>query len=312
MPITDNIRLVIKVSKLYYEDNLSQKEISSLLDVSRPQISRLLNYARENNIVNIKINNPFTNESEAENSLIHQFNLKDALVVDVGENISDNSFMELGQAFARQIETYIPDNSVVGVMSGKTLGAVVKAINHIERRGLEFVPLIGGMGSEGTDWHANVIARSLAEKSGGRYSILNAPVIVKSPQARDMLVNEQEIANVLKKGEYCDIALIGIGQINERSSPYQAGVLTKDDINELLALGAVASVCTSYVNEHGEVVDNPITRRSIGQTLEKRRKCKIIAIAAGKSKVEAIKAVLSGGYIDVLITTLESAREIIK
>ena len=77
-------------------------------------------------------------------------------------------------------------------------------------------------------------------------------------------------------------------------------------------MGAVASVCTSYVNEHGEVVDNPITRRSIGQTLEKRRKCKIIAIAAGKSKVEAIKAVLSGGYIDVLITTLESAREIIK
>ncbi|MEM1485674.1 sugar-binding transcriptional regulator [Oscillospiraceae bacterium PP1C4] len=312
MAITDNLRLMIKVCKLYYEENLSQKEISVLLDISRPQISRLLNYARENKIVNIKIYNPFTDESEAEKALISKYNLKDALVVDVGENKGEHSLLEIGAAFAKQIETYIPDNSVVGVMSGKTLGELVSSINHIERRGLEFVPLIGGLGSEGTDWHANVIARNLAEKSGGRYCILNAPVIVKSTEARDMLISEPEIAEVLNKGAACDIAIIGIGQINERSSPYQAGVLTKSDIDSLISAGAVASVCTSYVNKEGQSVDNPITRRSIGQTLEKRRKCKIIAIASGMSKVEAIKAVLTGGYIDIFITTLESAREIIK
>jgi len=196
-------------------------------------------------------------------------------------------------------------------MSGKTIAAVAQSIERIERRGLEFVPLIGGLGSEGADWHANVIARNLAEKSGGKYYVLNAPVIVQNTEARDIIINEKEIANVLSKGDTCDIAIVGIGQINEKSSPYQAGVLAKDDIDSLKSAGAVASVCTSYIDSNGKHVENLITPRSIGKRLEKDEKCKIIAIAAGKSKVEAIKAVLAGGYIDVLITTLESAREII-
>jgi DNA-binding transcriptional regulator LsrR (DeoR family) len=58
MSITENIRMTIKVCQLYYEENLSQKEISSHLGISRPQISRLLSYARQQHIVTIKINKP--------------------------------------------------------------------------------------------------------------------------------------------------------------------------------------------------------------------------------------------------------------
>ena len=41
MAITDNERIMIKVCELYYKDNLSQKEISYKLGISRPQISRI-------------------------------------------------------------------------------------------------------------------------------------------------------------------------------------------------------------------------------------------------------------------------------
>lgn len=39
MAITDNLRMMVKVCRLYYEENLSQKEISALMGISRPQIS---------------------------------------------------------------------------------------------------------------------------------------------------------------------------------------------------------------------------------------------------------------------------------
>ena len=78
MAITDNTRMIIKVCQLYYEDNLSQKEISAQLGISRPQISRLLAYAKTNNIVSIKINNPYVDETRFERLLKEKYNLKDA------------------------------------------------------------------------------------------------------------------------------------------------------------------------------------------------------------------------------------------
>ncbi|HEX2926945.1 MAG TPA: hypothetical protein VHP38_11945 [Ruminiclostridium sp.] len=48
MAIYDNQRLIVKVCKLFYEDNMSQKDISSTLGISKPQVCRMLNFAKEN------------------------------------------------------------------------------------------------------------------------------------------------------------------------------------------------------------------------------------------------------------------------
>ena len=50
MAIYDNERLIIKVCKLFYEESMSQKDISTNLNISKPQICRMLNYAKEKNI----------------------------------------------------------------------------------------------------------------------------------------------------------------------------------------------------------------------------------------------------------------------
>ena len=55
MAIYDNKRLVIKACKLFYEDNMSQKDISLLLGISKPQVCRMLNFAKEINIVFHKV-----------------------------------------------------------------------------------------------------------------------------------------------------------------------------------------------------------------------------------------------------------------
>lgn len=47
MSILDNTRLMVKVCKLCYEENMSQAEVSEKLHISKPQVSRIINAARE-------------------------------------------------------------------------------------------------------------------------------------------------------------------------------------------------------------------------------------------------------------------------
>ena len=309
MAITDNLRMTLKVCQLYYEENLSQKEISFQLGISRPQISRMLSNARSNNVVSIKINNPFLDETKLERILMEKYGLKDALVLNTGKaNETGNELDEFGRLAGDCIDAYIMDHNRVGVMSGQTIGNLAWSIKHLNRRGLEFISLVGGMGAKSANWHANAIAQRFAECSGGSCYILNAPVIVQSKQSRDILIQEPEIASVLQKGASCDVVIIGIGQINLNSTTVKAGTLDNEDVELLERAGAVASVCTSYLDAQGKIIETELNERSIGLTLNQLKKPRTIALAIGKNKVESIKAALSSGYLDVLITNLDTAR----
>ncbi|NLZ52131.1 MAG: sugar-binding transcriptional regulator [Thermoanaerobacteraceae bacterium] len=311
MAITDNHRMVIKVCELYYKDNLSQKMISAKLGISRSQISRILATARANNIVTIKIDNPYSDETILEKTLIEKFKLKDALVINTEGLSSPSSIVELCKQAALQLDAYIPNQCSVGIMSGKTISELVKSIQNFNKRGLEFIPLIGGMGSDGADWHANIIVKFFADKTSGKYYFLNAPVMVNNIKSKKILMSEPGISKVLKKGMQCEVVIIGVGQVSENSTSVIAGALGLPEIEKLKSLGAVASVCGSYVDKNGNIIENDITNRTIGQTLESIRRAKKIAVADGRSKVEALGAVLSGGHIDILITSLDTARGII-
>ena len=58
MNIFDDVSLLYTVAKYYYLDEYSQGDIAKLLNISRPQISRLLKRARELEIVKIEVSMP--------------------------------------------------------------------------------------------------------------------------------------------------------------------------------------------------------------------------------------------------------------
>ncbi len=311
--IIDNRRMIIKVCKLYYEQNLSQKEISYELGVSRPQISRMLAFAKSQNIVTVKVKDPFEEESRYEKELIEQFNLTDVLVVNTNGLGKQEALDELGKHVGEQMETYISDHNLVGVMSGKTISAVVKGIDSFTRKGVEFIPLIGGFGSSGADWHANVIAQNFANKVHAKYYLLNSPVVVNNAESKKLLMSEPHIGDIIEKAKKCDVAIVGIGEMDIHSTTAQSGALSEEDVERLRNSKAVASICTSYLDVSGKIIENDITKRSLGVALDELDSCKkVIAIAIGKSKIEAIKSVLLSGYIDVFITNIETANEITK
>lgn len=61
---TDKRALSVKVAQLYYQNDWRQSRIAAELNLSRPTVSRLLQYARESGIVQIKISNPLVSTQQ--------------------------------------------------------------------------------------------------------------------------------------------------------------------------------------------------------------------------------------------------------
>ena len=311
MAVTDNIHLSLKICQMYYVEKMSQKEIASELEISRSQISRILAAAWENNIVSVKINNPFENEMRLERELKSRYHLKDALVLKVDESLNITRMEKFGLLAARNLDSYIDDGDKVGVMSGRTVGSLVRGILNFHRQNLEIIPLIGSLGSVSSEFHANFIARNLAEYSGGKSYMLNVPAKVQDLRSKELLLQEPEVAAVLSMGAMCDVVLLGIGEIGLQSTVATMGGITPEEIDTLNKLGAVASVCTSFLDINGKIVRTEISERLIGQSIQSVSQSKKIAIAVGRNKIDAIKAAFLGNTVDIFMTDFETARALL-
>ncbi len=312
MGIVHNTRLMIKICELYYLANMSQKEISTRLGISRPQVSRILAQARDSGVVTVKISNPYSRESELEKQLIEVYGLKDALVVDTGGADSESRLDHFVREAVGYLDDYIPAGGRVGVMGGITVSRLVDAMKPSGKKVAEVVPLVGSVGAGNVEIHANNIAQRLARVHGGTAYSMNAPVVVSDPSAAEFLRGEPTIEKVLTLGMKCDVALVGVGSVEMNATNVRAGGLTAADIEYLKREGAAASVCTSYINAEGEPVGERLQERSIGQSLDTVKKAKLIGAAVGESKAPAIRAALKTGRIDVFLTNILTAQRILE
>lgn len=60
MEKSDDLRLMVKIAQMYYEQDFTQAEIARALGIYRTSISRMLKKVREQGIVTISINYNYT------------------------------------------------------------------------------------------------------------------------------------------------------------------------------------------------------------------------------------------------------------
>ncbi|MGZ6291544.1 MAG: sugar-binding domain-containing protein, partial [Syntrophales bacterium] len=90
-------------------------------------------------------------------------------------------------------------------------------------------------------------------------------------------------------------------------------VFAPQELETLRSLGAVGDVCLRYFNVDGIPVITPLNDRVIGIELEQLRKVKrSVGIAVGIQKITAIRGVLRGDFINVLITDLFTAMRLLE
>ena len=144
------IPMLIQVSQLYYQENLSQQEIADRLDLSRSLIALYLKRARELGIVRIEIVDPRNNSDNLSDRLCDHFKLKHCAVV---SSVSTSDLLTrraLGQAMAAYLDKTLQDGDVLGLGWGRTVLEMANTLTPTHSRRIDVVPLLGESGYTGS------------------------------------------------------------------------------------------------------------------------------------------------------------------
>ncbi|MBP2630644.1 MAG: MarR family transcriptional regulator [Firmicutes bacterium] len=308
----DKLRLIVQICKMYFHEELSQNEIADRLYISRPQVSKLITKAKRNNIVSVNINDPFSNEYLLAEKLKKRYRLENAVVIDMNGLNHKEAFVALARSISIIFTSYIVNGSLIGISAGYTVAACSKYTNIYNCRNLRFVALIAGESFEGEEWYANSNCSRFANRLGGKYTMLNTPFIIREDKVRRQLEENMAVKPVLDCYNNLDVILLGIGQTSLGSTLDRCS-MSKEEIIWAYEHGAKAIIGASFIDAGGNEMLQGQSDIFMGIKADQIRKCKsVIAVAMGREKIEAIKAVLKGEYINVLGTDLEVAKELVK
>ncbi|WP_326512795.1 sugar-binding transcriptional regulator [Clostridium intestinale] len=304
--------LMIKCCKLYYEENLTQNEIATILGVSRPTISRLLDEGRKSGVVKIEIVNPIENNyGILERNIEKKYSLREVIIVDDDKD-DDTQKKNLAKACAEYLKRIVKADDNIGVSMGTTIKNIGKYIEPNSKLNLTLIPLIGGVGQTQIEIHPNHVVMDLARAFRGDFKLLHAPAVVSNGEIRNTFLKEESLENILEMGKKVDIAIVGIGSpITDKSTMMSSGYFDVDDLKVFKKQGAAGDICLQFYDINGQSDEFEFNNRVIGVELDNIKKIPtVIGVAGGEEKIEAIVGALNGKFINVLVTNYSNAKAI--
>jgi lsr operon transcriptional repressor len=297
--------LLLRVAWFYYKDELTQDEIARRLSVSRASVGRMLERARRVGLVSINLNADHLNAFEVSNQLRRTFNLAEALVVpDHDKEPADHHLLNarLGLGGAQFMSTHLRPGGSLGVGWGETVSRVIASTNFGAVGPVHLVTLTGGV-----DGYLQTILSSkgdgVAEPEATTATIIPTPIVASTPKLAAALKAEPAIQHVLSQASGVDQAIVGVGTPTADATIVQMGYLAAEDVRVLRDRGVVGDILGQFFDADGNVVSLEIHRRRIGIELSDLTSIpKVVGVAGGLHKTEAILGALHGGFLNVLVT----------
>ncbi|MTV83258.1 sugar-binding transcriptional regulator [Secundilactobacillus folii] len=301
--ISDSIR----VARLYYESKLGQAEIAKKLSISRPTVSRLLQFAQDEGYVQIKVIDPFASVTNLEKALRDRFGLQEAHVVYTSTHDYQQLIESLGKYTADYLTNTVKDHDIIGVSWGKTMNQVAVHMGDQKAQDVKIVELKGSM----TYTPTPVFAEDILMKFGQVYhtspSIMPLPVIFETQTTHDIVMQDRHIEKLIDLGKRANIAIYTVGTVHDDALLFQTGYFSKTEQAEIQTK-AIGDICSRFYDRQGKVAVPAINARTVGIQLDDlKNKPKSILVAGGERKFEAIQGALSGGYTNCLITDIDTA-----
>jgi lsr operon transcriptional repressor len=298
--------LLLRVAWYYYKDELTQDEIARRLSMSRASVGRLLDRARKVGLVSINLNTEYLDAFELSGDLRRTFGLAEALVVPDHERESADHHVlnaRIGLGGAQYMSTHLRPGASLGVGWGETVSRVIAAISFGAVGPVRMVTLTGGVES-----YLQTILSSKPELTAEPSAVTSAtvipsPIMASTPSLAAALRAEPTIQQVLKQACSVEHALVGVGTPTADATIVSLGYLNPADVRGLRAKGVVGDILGQFFDADGNVIDLPIHDRRIGIDLADLTHIpKVVGVAGGLHKAEAILGALHGGFLDVLVT----------
>ena len=311
VPASADLEVIGKAARLHYEYGLTHQEVADVLHVSRVKVTRLLKQARDFGIVQIRVLPEVSPYAGLEMELAHRFNLDEALVVPTMDDDLDQR-RALAVAAARYLQRILHHGMTVAIGLSRTVALVPQYVVDPRPANATFVSLVGGMRRYSIAANPYEGAERLAQLFGGTSEHLLAPAIAGTPAIAEAFFSDPGTARTLRRAAAADVALLGIAATDDHTTLVDEDELTRDELGELLRLGAVGDTAARFFDATGASVPHELDRRVVGLTLAQIQRIPLrIIVAGGINKTEALAGALRGGLAAVIVLDAKTAQGII-
>lgn len=304
--------LIAHTAELYYEQGLSQSDISKMLNISRPTVSRFLEEARDLGIVEIIVHHPVHQNSALSAQLRQVFRLREAIVT-AGVYSPELSRSLCVRRAASFLGSILENGSTLGITWGRTMEALCEEIKDRDYYNISIVQMAGCLGNGNPHYDGIELAQRYARKFNGTYTNIVAPVYVNDRIVYDHLVQTPQIRGALKKASEIDVAVTGIGSLSDPdSSLLKAGCYTIEDSRDAMDRGAVGHILARLYNKEGRELYFR-NHFPIAAPLSSMKSADwSIGIEVSEKKASAVLGAVKGGWLNTLIVDEPLALELLR
>lgn len=310
---------------IYFNQPIGRRALSSQLKIGERIVRAEVNFLKNQGLINIdSMGMNVTPDGESIIDTLKEFihelkglsgieemvrdklKLEKVIVIPGDVDADPVILKEMGRVGAQYMKNIIFEHQIIAVTGGSSVGELVGNMPRISNRSnVLVVPARGGMGRV-VETQANTVTAHLANKLSCNYRLLHVPDVM-SRETLETILNEPGIRDIIKNIESANLLIYGIGRADEMA---RRRGMDQAETKELMDKGAVAEAFGYYFDRNGNVVDKTST---IGVNFEDVRNVdRIVAVAGGSNKAEAIIATKTYNKSSVLITDEGAAREIIK
>lgn len=305
-------RVITEIAYLYYVKEFSRKDIAQKLGIDRTTVGRMLQRAKNEQIVTFKINDFDTEVFDLEKEIEEKFHLKKVLVspnsINKTTQEKDSDLAKLTIQYLRKI---IQVGDVVGLSWGRDLEMLADGVRNISDMNAVFVPLAGAPSNDNIKFHVNSIVYDMARKFKSKSIFINAAAVQKNVFAAQKVRRSTEYQQLNSYWQQMKTAVVGIGGPLSENSSWR-DLLTEEDLVNLSHEKAIGDCCCHFFNAKGEIVDQDLERRLIAYPVQYLKTIEnSIGLVHSVTKVDAIIALLKNKLLNTLITDKETAKAIL-
>jgi DNA-binding transcriptional regulator LsrR (DeoR family) len=297
---------------LYFIGGHTQDEIARMLRVSRASAQRLVSLCLAERLITFRLEHPIAACMKLASELKDHFNLIHCDVVPTDPALL-HSTAGIAERCANLLDSVLrPETPVIVALgTGRALRAAVERVPPIERPNHQIVSLVGNISADGSASFFDTVGR-LADRTGARHYPMPLPFLMSSEDERNRMVRITPIAKVKAIAAKADLRLVGIGQMDQKAQVHVDGFVTREELFEMMRLGAVGEVTGWAYDGSGQLIKAGTNKRLTSIPLQIPAATTTIAAAIGQAKVAAIRAALAGRLVNGLITDEATARAILK
>lgn len=289
---------LLAVARRFYLEDLSKIQIGEELGLSRFKVARMLELARAQGLVTIRLNDDGAVDWDLSRQLADRLGLSEAVVVHAGGE-DERIRRQVAAAGAELLSSTLKDGELIGMTWGRTLSALTKALPRLPK--VSIVQLTGAAGSDLGRSPVELV-RLLAQNSGGSAHPIFAPLVVGDAATAISLRQQPDIARAIAMFADVTTALVSVGSWQPPDSQLYE-LLPSAERDALADRGVVAEVSATLLSASGTEIADDFADRTIAVTSSQLRAIpRVLAVASGARKAGAVTAVARAGLITGLVT----------